>query len=319
MTIFEAVEAGDLVLPGIADRRGRRRRRTVRLRPVGGLHLAAGRGDLEAASTRCSTPDPDARRQVARAVFARLFDAPLEPGGTVADLSTPQGASTLGRLFGQIWEASKPKASGVSGHTPLADAAVGGHAEVLRLLLDRGADVNARDGEDYTAAGFAVAAGRRVAMELLIARGAGLEAKTRDGLTPLMLAALDGRLGIVRTLLDAGADPNAESRALMFTLTPLSLAVQDGHREVIDALVAAGAMGSKAPLAMGIALGEAVEEDRPDLVRSLLAAGVDVNSQAGGGDHLHAAAERGHVEMIRLLVAAGADVAGRRSFRGRAR
>ena len=121
MTIFEAIAAGDQVLldsliAGGAD---------VRARDDSGLtalHVAAGRGDLDAARALLDAgAGPDARSLEPAAAAPT---PPLQPGVTVADLSTREGAAVLGGLFGAIWEASKPK-PGPRGHTPLADAAVG--------------------------------------------------------------------------------------------------------------------------------------------------------------------------------------------------
>jgi cytohesin len=308
VTIFEAVAAGDPVLLDSLIAAGA----DVHARSDTGLtalHLAAERGDLDAALALLDAgADPDAP-SLGPAPGAPA--GPAWPGVAVVSPSTREGASVLAGLFGRIWEASKPKRPDVQGHTPLAGAAAGGHTDVLRLLLDRGADANARDGDGITALALAVTGGHRGAMELLIARGADPEARTRDGLTPLMLAASDGRLGFVRALLDAGADPNAESKALIITLTPLGMAAQKGHHEVVDALIAAGAKVARIPLETGLALAKAVKGDRQDLVRSLIAAGADLHSQAGGGDHLHAAAERGLVGMIRLLIGAGAKLEAR--------
>ena len=90
-----------------------------------------------------------------------------------------------------------------------------GDVEVMRQLLDEGADVNALD---------------------------------RHGQTSLMIAARDGRVDIVRLLIDRGADMN---RTAKYHLTALMLAVIAGHEPVVAALIAAGAdltqTGSGAP------------------------------------------------------------------------
>ena len=70
------------------------------------------------------------------------------------------------------------------GATPLHNAAIGGHAEVAALLLDRGADKEARDGEsEATPLYHAAAWGRNAVVELLLKRGANVNARSKAGVT----------------------------------------------------------------------------------------------------------------------------------------
>ena len=96
--------------------------------------------------------------------------------------------------------------------------------EILKLLIAKGADVNAFDGEGQTAL-MVLAEGthsRRIemnevtaaAVDFLLEKGAEIEAKNkRHGWTPLMLAASYAKLDMVRLLLDRGANVNATGKA----------------------------------------------------------------------------------------------------------
>jgi ankyrin repeat protein len=70
---------------------------------------------------------------------------------------------------------------------------------------------------------------------LLVESGADVNAATRDGFTPLMAAAQEGYLSIVRALLDAGGDPAAVTKQ---GTRAVDLAVQEGRFEIADLLEA---------------------------------------------------------------------------------
>jgi ankyrin repeat protein len=72
--------------------------------------------------------------------------------------------------------------------TPLHWAAVYGQEEACRLLLDRGADVNAVDDCDDTPLFWSIASGERKIVRLLLDNGASLELTNSEGRTPLQHA-----------------------------------------------------------------------------------------------------------------------------------
>jgi hypothetical protein len=84
-------------------------------------------------------------------------------------------------------------------------AAWRGHADAVRLLLERGAVVN-RDGKRWGALHYAVFAGHADIARLLIEKGADVNARTPNDSTALMMAAREGQSDLARALLEAGAD-----------------------------------------------------------------------------------------------------------------
>ena len=87
------------------------------------------------------------------------------------------------------------------GATPLMHAAAFGNLETLKLLLDAGADVNARNDFDATALLWAARDPEKA--RLLIEHGADVNAQSKQGRTPLMVASLR-RGGSAHRRIDAG-------------------------------------------------------------------------------------------------------------------
>jgi hypothetical protein len=93
----------------------------------------------------------------------------------------------------------------------LMTAALLGHTEIVQLFLEKGADVNAKDNDGWTALMIAAEKGHSEIVQLLLEKGADVNAKDNDGVTALMFAAANGHTEIVQLLLEKGADVNAET------------------------------------------------------------------------------------------------------------
>lgn len=107
-----------------------------------------------------------------------------------------------------------------TGLTPLMEAASGGYAEVGRVLLDKGADVNAPPVPSSRDTALTIAAdkGHYKFCELLINRGAHIDVRNKKGNTPLWLASNGGHFDVVQLLVQAGADVDAADNR---KITPL--------------------------------------------------------------------------------------------------
>ncbi|CZR64705.1 uncharacterized protein PAC_14604 [Phialocephala subalpina] len=99
---------------------------------------------------------------------------------------------------------------GTDGRTALAAAADNGHPDVVRYLLERGANLHARDPMMDTPLALAVAQGHIEVVEVLLRAGANPNLKALDGTTTAIIAASNGHASIVERLLFHGADPQAE-------------------------------------------------------------------------------------------------------------
>jgi receptor-interacting serine/threonine-protein kinase 4 len=97
----------------------------------------------------------------------------------------------------------------VNGETVLQRATLGNHADIVRLLLDCGVNINARDNHGYTAVLVAAIAGANECLRLLLKAGADISVVDNYGRNALHIAAWNGRKSTVRLLLRKGVDPKA--------------------------------------------------------------------------------------------------------------
>jgi ankyrin repeat protein len=129
---------------------------------------------------------------------------------------------------------------GIAHMTLLMEAVEYGAMDVARLLLERGADVNARDDDGDTALYWASRNGHEELVALLLSHGADVINKGMGDWTALMTASDWGHLGVVRMLLQhmRGVGLNERSTS---GRTALCIACGRGRQEVARALLLAGA------------------------------------------------------------------------------
>lgn len=202
---------------------------------------------------------------------------------------------------------AKPRPFQMCESTTLMAAARGGNPDVVKLLLDKGADVNAKTAKGYTALMAAAKEGKPDVVKLLLERGADPAAQTTKGYTALMAAGKGGNPETEKLLLDRGLDIHAKTRK---GDTALRKAVKKGNREAAEFLLERGADPLKTHEGRTLLMDAANPDGGdPALAKLLIEKGVDVNAKAHDGwTALLLAAMYGHREMVMVLIENGADV-----------
>ena len=203
-------------------------------------------------------------------------------------------------------------ATDAAGSTALHHAAGFGTLETVKLLLDKGAEVDAKNRRSSTPLHWAIHDEARV--RLLLSHGAAINAKQIEDRTPLYQAAvLANGNAVLRLLLEKGADL---SLVTLVGRTPLMAAAGRGDTEAMLLLIAKGANINRKNGAGGTALTAAASNGNPRAVGLLLEKGADAGVRTKRNETaLGNAATAGVVETFKLLLDRGADV-NIQNFRG---
>lgn len=136
-----------------------------------------------------------------------------------------------------LGEGLDPDFEGTLIGTGLMIGAWEGNIALMRLFMERGADIHRTNRFGETALMLAAWKNRQEAARWLLERGARPDMPAREW-TALHYAAFAGHGGLVNTLLTAGADANARSTN---GSTAVMMAAREGHAAVAERLLAAGA------------------------------------------------------------------------------
>jgi ankyrin repeat protein len=214
-----------------------------------------------------------------------------------------QDARSVERLLNAHPDLVNAKDQG--GSTPLHHAAGFGSVATMKLLLSKGADVQAKNMRQSTPLHWSVADETKT--RLLLDHGAAVNERQVDGRTPLYnVIGMADRNAVVRLLLDRGADPNL---ATTNGNTALMVAAGRGDVEAMRLLIAKGAKVDVKSGTGATALINAALSPNADAVKLLVGQGADVNAATKRKvTALANAAMQGSEDVVKLLLDQGAKV-----------
>ena len=121
------------------------------------------------------------------------------------------------------------------GFTPLFYVCEKGHIDIVKYLVEHGANINKEDKNDWTPLFWACKEGHKDIVECLVEQGVNVNKEDNDGWTPLILACKEGHKDIVKYLVEHGVDLNIEGNN-HWTFLMLN-ACQEGHKNIVGYLL----------------------------------------------------------------------------------
>ena len=144
-------------------------------------------------------------------------------------------------LLSQQASASAASSGNYQQHMDLYDAVSSGNLDLVRTLINTGANVNAQGRMGYTILQNAFMMSNAEIIKVLINAGADVNDYSRDSFSPLKMAVATNRADIVKMLIDAGAHINEKDSN---GYTPLDLAIRRKFTDIEKILRAHGAKQS---------------------------------------------------------------------------
>lgn len=229
-----------------------------------------------------ATPDQRVTKERLEQWLAEGADLNLE-------LANAVNANSEERVRLLIEKGADVNARDNQGYAPVHNAARNRYAHLVTLLVEKGADVNARDSDGFTALLHAINRNHVPTVEAIAKSGGNLELATPQGITPLTWAIGDGKFFAAKALLDLGAKVGSAS-----------------GKEGVSPLMTAATQIPPKSRTSALTLGPPPNE----LAQEIINKGADVNQRSKEGvTALMVAAGHNNTAMIGLLLKAGADPA----------
>ena len=207
------------------------------------------------------------------------------------------------------------------------------HSELVKFLVEKGADIHARDNCRKTPLHVAAEKGQTETINYLLNQGADVNSRDTDGLLALYYALKEGHATTAKVLMDKGSNAmlaNDESLAEMYETDLLQSSARKGSTAVLQLLLKRG-LSADAVHSNGVSLRTPVEEaastGQCDAVNFLLDHGASINGNVASraallceshlndsGEYwenispLHAALHAGQSKVAKLLIERGADI-----------
>ncbi|CAH3183153.1 unnamed protein product, partial [Porites evermanni] len=200
-----------------------------------------------------------------------------------------------------------------SGSTALHCAATDGAVEIVKTLLEAGADARAKDYDKMTPIHFACTDGNLDTVKTLFEHAEKscelstmLDERNRDGETALHAAVEGGYVDIVQLCLEKGANVRSRRANLAH---PLHIAAINGHVEIAKCLMQHHAKIEARNVNHETPLHKAAASNKPRMVELLLEKGADIEClDKDNYTPLLVAASEGHTNVVQLLLNRGANL-----------
>jgi len=194
--------------------------------------------------------------------------------------------------------------------TPLHEA-IGAdfHDSAKQLLKSKRADINSNGEKTEPSWNESQELAENIKIEVvrfLISKGADVNAKDYFGGTPLYDAVYWASTDVIEILLESGANPNVQDKYGSILLYEV---IADGYTDVVRLLFDYRAEVNIVDASGQTPLHEVAWNDHKDMAELIIDKGADVNVKDRNGDTpLHAAALNGYTELYDLLIKNGADL-----------
>lgn len=176
----------------------------------------------------------------------------------------------------------------------------------MKLLIDGGANVNlVGPGRFRSPLHHAVEVGEYDVVKFLIERGADVNLAGGQQRPPLHRAIKFDQGDIAELLIEAGADVNLVNH---ISMPPLHYAIEANHGRMVELLIEGGADVNLARRNWKPPLHYAVEVDKANIVELLIERGADVNLISHVQSPLHYEVQLDRMDIVELLVKGGADI-----------
>ncbi|XP_056388932.1 CARD- and ANK-domain containing inflammasome adapter protein-like [Hyla sarda] len=176
---------------------------------------------------------------------------------------------------------------------------------IVKALIDKGTDVNAKNDIQYTPLLLAAELGKSETAQVLIEKGARLDERTPNLNTALHLSVLGGDVSTTKLLLQKGINVNITGAG---DETPLHMAAYHNKVDLSEILLSAGANVNDVTKESVTPLHVASRRNNVDVARNLIEHKAKVNAKdKQSRTPLHMAAEGGGLALVQLLLDNKAD------------
>ena len=207
------------------------------------------------------------------------------------------------------------------GKSILSIAIKDGKVELVRLLLEKGADGSATDNDGRTALVLASARGNTEIVRLLLEKGADTVINDQDdkNALPILFAIEAGNKQMVELLLEFNADIDAVSKTYSYSSTinsynhtPLSFAIEERKPKIVKLLIEKGAYVTKklpSNRSAIIYVHKMDPIDRVSIATLLINKGADMNMKSEYGESaFFKACELDYTDLVRLYLREGDSI-----------